>query len=438
MRDDVIRKVALDIGNDTIKLLIGEMSSDFTKIAVTDYVKIKHNGLRKSDIYDVRALSEGIRTAISKIESIESPITKLSLALGGPRVGSSTVNVRVSFDKEKIIDEADMDKLLRKAKRQIFGENEDKFRILYKEVYNKKVDGPRIIKQPIGMEGKEIQADIHFVYVSEDYVRQFRDVLYGLGVDIDKIYLNSYVSAKGTLDDETRKMGVAHVDIGYGSTSVIILKNSKVLYAKTKSLGELHYISDLSLILKITREEAEEVILRLKNKTVGSNETIKCGSRKIPLQQIKDIIAARTNDIVQFITETIDESGFNGVLARGIVLTGGTVDIEGVAEQISSKSGYFVRKMLPIPWKGIKNNFYSDATVIGIFLEDMEREYKDSLESIKVANIPIPRRDIIKDKKEDSVKEEIDDFLETIDGSRSKEKEKRKKKSIIRWLRELF
>ena len=438
MRDDVIRKVALDIGNDTIKLLIGEMSSDFTKIAVTDYVKIKHNGLRKSDIYDVRALSEGIRTAISKIESIESPITKLSLALGGPRVGSSTVNVRVSFDKEKIIDEADMDKLLRKAKRQIFGENEDKFRILYKEVYNKKVDGPRIIKQPIGMEGKEIQADIHFVYVSEDYVRQFRDVLYGLGVDIDKIYLNSYVSAKGTLDDETRKMGVAHVDIGYGSTSVIILKNSKVLYAKTKSLGELHYISDLSLILKITREEAEEVILRLKNKTVGPNETIKCGSRKIPLQQIKDIIAARTDDIVQFITETIDESGFNGVLARGIVLTGGTVDIEGVAEQISSKSGYFVRKMLPIPLKGIKNNFYSDATVIGIFLEDMEREYKDSIESIKVANIPIPRRDIIKDKKEDSVKEEIDDFLETIDGSRSKEKEKRKKKSIIRWLRELF
>ena len=437
MRDDVIRKVALDIGNNSIKLLIGEMSSDFTKIAITDYVKVKHAGLRKSEIYDINALSEAIRTAISKAESVESPITRLSLALGGPGVGSTTVNVKISFP-EKEIEESDMDKLLRKAKRQIFGENEDKFKILYKEVYNKKVDGPNIIKQPIGMVGKELQADVHFVYVEEAYVKKFREVLYSLGVDIDKIYLDSYASAKGTLDEETRKMGVAHVDIGYGSTSVIILKNSKVLYAKTKSLGELHYISDLSLILKITREEAEEVILRLKNKTVGSNETIKCGSRKIPLQQIKDIIAARTNDIVQFITETIDESGFNGLLARGIVLTGGTVDIEGVAEQISGKSGYFVRKMLPIPLKGIKNSFYSDATVVGIFLEDMEREYRDSIESIKVANIPIPRRDIIKDKKEDSVKEEIDDFLETIDGSRSKEKEKRKKKSIIRWLRELF
>ena len=432
MRDDVIRKVALDIGNDTIKLLIGEMSSDFTKIAVTDYVKIKHNGLRKSDIYDVRALSEGIRTAISKIESIESPITKLSLALGGPRVGSSTVNVRVSFDKEKIIDEADMDKLLRKAKRQIFGENEDKFRILYKEVYNKKVDGPRIIKQPIGMEGKEIQADIHFVYVSEDYVRQFRDVLYGLGVDIDKIYLNSYVSAKGTLDEETRKMGVAHVDIGYGSTNVIIMKNGKVLYAKTKSLGELHYVSDLSIILKVPREGAEEILLKLKNKEFESDETIKYGTKKIPLKSIKDIIAARTDDIIEFINATIDESGFNGLLARGIVLTGGAVDIDGVAEQVSNRSGYLVRKMLPIPLKGIKNSFYSDATVVGIFLEDMEREYKRSTERAKEESIQVTRRDVVRDN---SVREEVDVFLESIEEDKVKEKEKF---NFFRWLKELF
>ena len=271
------------------------------------------------------------------------------------------------------------------------------------------------------------------MYVSEDYVRQFRDVLYALGVDIDKIYLDSYASAKGTLDEETRKMGVAHVDIGYGSTSVIILKNGKVLYAKTKSLGELHYISDLSIILKVPRDMAEEILLKLKSKTIGSNETVTCGTKKIPLQQIKDIIAARTNDIVDFITETIDESGFNGLLARGIVLTGGTVDIEGVAEQVSNKSGYLVRKMLPIPLKGIKNSFYSDATVVGIFLEDMEREYKQNTESIKEANMQIPRKDVV---RENSVKDEVDVFLETIDDSRSKEKEE--KFGFFRWLKELF
>ena len=432
MRDDVIRKVALDIGNDTIKLLIGEMSLDFTKIAVTDYVKIKHRGLIKSEIYDMNALSEGLRTAINKVESIESPITKLSLALGGSRVGSTTVNVKISFP-EKEIEESDMNKLLKKAKRQIFGENEDKFKILYKEVYNKKVDGPNIIKQPVGMVGKELQADVHFVYVEEAYVKKFREVLYGLGVDIDKIYLDSYASAKGTLDEETRKMGVAHVDIGYGSTSVIIMKNGKVLYAKTKSLGELHYVSDLSIILKVPREGAEEILLKLKNKEFESDETIKYGAKRIPLKSIKDIIAARTDDIIEFINTTIDESGFNGLLARGIVLTGGAVDIDGVAEQVSNRSGYLVRKMLPIPLKGIKNSFYSDATVVGIFLEDMEREYKRSTERAKEENIQVTRRDVVRDN---SVREEVDVFLEEIDDSRSKKKEK--KFDLIRWLRELF
>ena len=432
MRDDVIRKVALDIGNDTIKLLIGEMSLDFTKIAVTDYIKIKHRGLIKSEIYDMNALSEGLRTAINKVESIESPITKLSLALGGSRVGSTTVNVKISFP-EKEIEESDMNKLLKKAKRQIFGENEDKFKILYKEVYNKKVDGPNIIKQPVGMVGKELQADVHFVYVEEEYVKKFREVLYGLGVDIDKIYLDSYASAKGTLDEETRKMGVAHVDIGYGSTNVIILKNGKVLYAKTKSLGELHYISDLSIILKIPREGAEEILLKLKNKNIESDETIKYGTKRIPLKSIKDIIAARTDDIIEFINTTIDESGFNGLLARGIVLTGGAVDIDGVTEQVSNRSGYLVRKMLPIPLKGIKNSFYSDATVVGIFLEDMEKEYKKSTEKIKEETIQITRRDAVRNK---SVKDEVDVFLEEIDDSRSKKKEE--KFDLIRWLRELF
>ena len=431
MRDDVIRKVALDIGNDTIKLLIGEMSSDFTKIAVTDYVKIKHRGLIKSEIYDMNALSEGLRTAINKVESIESPITKLSLALGGSRVGSTTVNVKISFP-EKEIEESDMNKLLKKAKRQIFGENEDKFKILYKEVYNKKVDGPNIIKQPVGMVGKELQADVHFVYVEEEYVKKFREVLYGLGVDIDKIYLDSYASAKGTLDEETRKMGVAHVDIGYGSTNVIILKNGKVLYAKTKSLGELHYISDLSIILKIPREGAEEILLKLKNKNIESDETIKYGTKRIPLKSIKDIIAARTDDIIEFINTTIDESGFNGLLARGIVLTGGAVDIDGVTEQVSNRSGYLVRKMLPIPLKGIKNSFYSDATVVGIFLEDMEREYKRSTERAKEESIQVTRRDVVRNN---SVREEVDVFLESIEEDKVKEKEKF---NFFRWLKELF
>ena len=267
MKEDVITKVALDIGNNKIKLLVGEMSSDFQRIAVTNYVKTKSKGIAKSLIENPEVLAESLREAISKVESVESPITKLSLALGGPGILSATVNVSSSFPEKEIV-KADMDNLLRQAKRQIFGGKEGQYRILYKEVYNKKLDS-LIVKQPIGMVGKTLQADIHLVYIDDNYVQKFIQVVNKVGIDIDRIYLNSFASAKGTLDEETKKMGVAHVDIGYGSTSILILKYGKVLYAKTKPIGEMHYISDLSMILKIPKEGAEEILNKLKRRITG-------------------------------------------------------------------------------------------------------------------------------------------------------------------------
>ena len=448
MKDDVIRKVALDIGNNTIKLLVGEMSSDFQRIAVTNYVKVKSNGISKSLIENPEALSVALKEAVSKVESVESPITRLSLALGGSGIHSATVNVKTSFPAEKEIEKSDMDSLLRQAKRQIFRGREGQYRILYKEVYNKKIDiSSGIVKEPIGMVGKELQADIHLVYVDDSYVQKFIQVVNKIGIDIDRIYLNSYASAKGTLDDETKKMGVAHVDIGYGSTSIIILKSGKVLYAKTKPIGEMHYISDLSIILKIPKEGAEEILNKLKSKQIEADNTIRYGAKKVTLREIKDIILARTDDIIDFINTTIDESGFHGHLTKGIVLTGGAVEIDGVSEQIASRSGYLTRKMLPIPLKGLKDAFYSDAVSIGIFLEDMEREYKVYLEeSRQPAPTAKEKRERIKeettlnnkinDKKMDR-KEEIDSFLEEVEETEAK-KEDGKVKSFFKWLGELF
>ena len=186
-------------------------------------------------------------------------------------------------------------------------------------------------------------------------------------------------------------------------------------------------------MLKIPKEGAEEILKKLKNKQVEADNTIRYGAKKVTLREIKDIILARTGDIINFIGSAIDESGFNGLLARGIVLTGGAVDIDGVAEQVSNKSGYLVRKMLPIPLKGIKNSFYSDATVVGIFLEDMEREYKRSTERSKEENIQVTRRDAVRNN---SVREEVDVFLESIEEERVKEK--KEKFDFFRWLKELF
>ena len=449
MKDDIIRKVALDIGNNRIKLLVGEMTSDFQRMAVTKYINVKSKGIKKSIIENSEQLAEAIGEAVRKAESLEEPITKVSLALGGSKISSVTVSVGLSFP-EKEVEKADIDNLLKEAKKQAFLGKEGEYRILYKEIYNKKTDR-KITKNPLGMLCKELEADVHLVYIEEDYVKKFIDIVNKVGLDVDRIYLKSYTSAKGTLDGEAWKLGAIYVDIGYGSTSVTILKKEKVLYTKSIPLGEMHYITDLKSMFKLSETEAEEIIKKLKSREFESDGTIRSGGRKILLKDIKDIILARTEDVIMFIKNIIDVASFSETFQKGIILNGRVIEIEGIYEKIASKFNCIVRKMKPIPLKGLSNPSYSDAVVVGIFIEDMEKEYRHYIEKEKVT-VPEFEKDKqqedttflnnkinnIKNNEKMDRKEEIDDFLNEIEKEEQPEEEIGKIKKIYKWVRELF
>ena len=149
---------------------------------------------------------------------------------------------------------------------------------------------------------------------------------------------------------------------------------------------------------------------KFKNKEIENDNTIKYGAKKISLRDIRDVIQDRTGDIISFITGTIEASGFNGHLAKGIVLTGGTVAIDGVTEQIASRSGYLVRRMLPIEIKGLEDVYYSDAVAVGIFLEDMEREYRAYTE--RKLNPILEEEEVEEEEKVEENQEFDEDFLE--------------------------
>lgn len=424
MRGNEIIKFALDIGNHSIKLLAGEMSSKCDKISIIDYVKIRSKGIKKSTIEDPDALLECLKEAIDKLsERLQYQVDKVSLAIGGSGIISATRNIKISFP-EREVEEKDVEELFEQAKKKIFGTRDNRYyRILYREIYNIRVNNAGIVKQPVGMSAKDLQADIHIVYIEEDYVEKFIEIINRAGLEVEDLYLNSYASAKGTLDEESRKMGVAHVDIGYATTDIILLKNYKVLHAKSLPIGEMHYISDMTHMLNLTANDAIEILDKFKKKEIENDNTIRYGAKKVSLRDIRDIIQARTGDIIDFITATIEGSGFNGYLAKGIVLTGGAVVIDGISEQIV-RSGYLVRKELPIEIKGLRDAFYSEAVVTGIFLEDMEREYREYIERISV-----------QETKEDEEKVDEEEIEEDFDAILEEEKES---KSLWQIIKEFF
>lgn len=379
-----ITKVVLDIGNFKIKALAGRLSEEGKKLEVLGYVEKYSRGIKKSVIEDPERLSSSIKDVLGELKTRTGlHIENVSIGVGGQFVKSRTIIVKESFS-EKEIEQSDLEKLFKKAEKEILLRGE---KILKREIYNMRVNNSGIIRNPIGHTGKELQGDIHFIIVDEAYVEQLTEVIHRAGYQVENVTLNVFASSKTVLTEEDTKMGVAVIDIGEGSTDIIIFKNDKMIYAQSISLGGMHYLNDISYILKKSKSDSFELITKLIKKEIQieeNKEWLSIGSgEKIPLNAVKKIIDARTGDIINFINAAIEESGFKGYLGKGLVFTGGTVEMDEVLEKITNKMSYQVRKILPFQLRGLENVKSNMATSIGILLEVIKEEYDKQLSLAK-------------------------------------------------------
>lgn len=136
----------------------------------------------------------------------------------------------------------------------------------------------------------------------------------------------------GTLDETMTQMGVVLVDIGYETTDIILIKNGKALYASSLPVGEYNFASDIHYLLDIDIETLLNYLKIIKINLKWTMKILKIqnyfvGSKSVAIKEIKKIVDERTGDISKFIKDSIDRSGFNGIL-KDLVFTGGGVEIQ--------------------------------------------------------------------------------------------------------------
>lgn len=367
-----ITKLALDIGNSKIRFILGELNSEGDKLRVMEYIERPSRGIKKSIIENPEIVSEIIKDAVIELRAKTGlPVDRVSIGVSSPNIRSRTKHVNLYFD-EKEVEESDLQQLFFQAEEGLQrGE-----RVIAKELYNIRVNNSGIIKNPVGVTGKELQGDVHFVIMDEEDLLSYIEVINRAGLEVEDIVLNAAASAKATLDEEDRQMGVALIDIGEGTTDIIIFKNDKMIYSKSIPLGGMHYVNDLSYLFQITRGEAGDILEKLRRKDFRNGYILIGDTKKVSVEDIKNIIDARTGDLMNFITQTIEESGFNGYLGKGIILTGGAIIIDDLFEKVNKKMGYAVKRITPIPLRGLEDVDPGMSSVVGIFIQVMENEYE--------------------------------------------------------------
>ena len=375
---DKIVKTVIDIGNGKIKAITGELSSNGEVLRVLKYVEGPSYGMIKNEVRDGEALSKSINNVVEKLRmATDQEIEAVTIGISGDGIKSRTTNIEYNFSETEVTEEQ-MKALLVEAEKKVLSPEEQ---IIKTEIYNIKVDNSGIIKNPMGILGSKLQGDVHLIYTDKKRVAKLVEIINRIGIDVENIVLNAYASAKSTLGEEDKRMGVALADIGEGSTDIILYKNDKLIYTKTIPLGGMHFKSDLVYILKLTDDEdAIEILNKYRDRDRSPDGYIYYGDGKhIAALELEDFINARVEEIIDYIDTTIEKSGFNGYLGKGLVLTGGVIsdkiiNTEKLLEKINKKTGYVARRVLPSEFSGLEEVTTNMATVIGLFYEVMEEE----------------------------------------------------------------
>ena len=373
--EELVLKTALDVGSSKVKLILGELSGDGEKIRVVGSSEISSEGVRKSIVENVEALSESIRKAVYSLEEkTGTTVKKASIGIGGNHLRSTTKNIRFNLPEDvEEVNKEHYNNLFALAEQEIIG-NES---IIKKELYNIRVDDSGILKNPVGMVGDTLEGDVHLITADKSQLELLVEAVNRAGLEVEEITLNSYASAQAILTDEDKRMGVALVDIGEGSTDLIIFKNDKLIYSKSIPLGGMHYINDIAYMFKLEREKALEIKkLYTENRTEDIIKiTIEEELREIEIANIRKILDARSGDIIDCLEKALEESGFKGYLGNGIILTGGAVGIDEMVEELAKNLNYKVRVGTPIRVRGMSEAKPSYSTALGILLEVLEKEH---------------------------------------------------------------
>ena len=344
----------LDIGTDRIRVLVAEYGSE-GKLLVSGWGQSPSQGTRRGVVVNIEAAREAILTAIEAAEQEAGrTVTDLLVAVGGPSVSSlNSRGVVAVSGKNREISAVDVERVLEAARAVVIPMDRDILHILPQEYI---IDDQRGMRNPIDMIGIRLEAEVHIVTASVSVMKNIEKAIGRADYKAREIVLGTLATARASLSDEEKEMGVLLMDIGTSFTDYISVHGGAPRVTGSVPFGGTQVTSDLSVVLKIPMEWAERIKCELGCcwETLireGENAIVPgIGGRKaisIPTSEICRILKPRVIEILMMIKRGIEKSTNMVEINTGIVLTGGGALLPGITDLAESVFGQPARVANP-------------------------------------------------------------------------------------------
>ncbi|HEY3306453.1 MAG TPA: cell division protein FtsA [Candidatus Binatia bacterium] len=375
--------VGLDIGTSKVCAIVGEMTERGVEvIGVGSHLS---QGLRKGVVINIESTVESIKKAVQEAELMAGcEINSVFTGIAGGHIKGFNSHGIVAV-KNKEVTDRDLERVIDAAKAVAIPMDREVLHILPQDYIIDEQDG---IKEPLGMSGVRLEAKVHIVTGAVTSAQNIVKCCNRTGLNVADIVLEPLASAEAVLTSEEKELGVALVDMGGGTTDIALFHDGSVKHTAVLAIGGNHLTSDIAAGLRTPIGEAERIKQRYgyaRTNMVTRDERVEVPSvggrsaRTISRQILCEIIEPRLDEIFQLIRREIAKSGYDGSLASGVVMTGGSTLLPGMVQMAEEVMGMPTRLGVPMHVGGLTDVISSPiyATGVGLVLYGMKRQDKN-------------------------------------------------------------
>ncbi len=318
--------VSLDIGTSKVLCLVADID-DKGELRIVGIGSEPCSGLNKGIISDIDTTVSSIRRAKDKASLMSNcNIQSVTTGIAGNHIQSYNGNGAVNILNDEVTED-DKQKVLTNAQNIQIPKDQE---ILHAIEQHFTIDGQSGIREPLGMAGSRLEANVHIITTSSTAKKNLTKCINNSLLEINDYVLQPVASSEAVLSDEERDLGVCLVDIGCGTTDIAIFTDGTIKHSAVIPIAGQMITKDIRIILSTSLEAAEEMKIQFGSVAPDVDTDI-----KIPVPSVSDkpdtettktilsqIITARVNEILDAIQKEINNSGYSNSIRAGLVFTG--------------------------------------------------------------------------------------------------------------------
>ena len=382
--NELHRIVGLDIGTSKVAAIVGEVTpeGDVEVIGIGSHAS---RGLKKGVVVNIESTVQSIQRAVEEAELMAGcNIDSVYAGIAGSHIRSLNSHGIVAIRDREVYSQ-DIDRVIDAAQAVAIPADQKVLHILPQEYV---IDNQEGVKEPLGMSGVRLEAKVHLVTCAVNAAQNIEKCIERCGLQVNDVILEQLASSYAVLTEDERELGVCLVDIGGGTTDIAIFTEGAIRHTAVIPIAGDQVTNDIAMALRTPTANAEEIKTKYAcalTQLAQSDETIRVSgvgdkpARELSRQALAEVVEPRYDELFTLVQAELRRSGFEDLVAAGIVLTGGASKIEGAIELAEEIFHMPVSLGSPRNVAGLKDIVRNPVYATGVGLLAYGKEREDQL-----------------------------------------------------------